>query len=162
VPVKLRAIRALSEPIAASQVPIRIAAIDAINAITATGPQEEVVLSAVRALGPDVKSGTNGVRMPAINGLMRAISGRHNNGADEAAVDQLVAPLESNAATGAFEVRMMAIVAMERAGLDASDIGVKAKAMGLLQAHAARGGWEPEAKKRAQEAATAIQNSMKP
>jgi hypothetical protein len=59
-------------------------------------------------------------------------------------------------------LHMMAIVAMERAALDASDIGVKAKAMGLLQAHAARGGWEPEARKRAQEAATAIQNSMKP
>lgn len=162
VPVKLRAIRALSEPIAASQAPIRIAAIDALNAITATGSQEEVVLSAVRALGPAVKSGSNGVRMPAINGLMRAISRRHNNRADEAVIDLLVAPLESNAAIGGLEARMMAIVAMERAGLDASEVGVKAKAMGLLQAHAARGGWEPEAKKRAQEAATAIQNSMKP
>lgn len=161
VPVKLRAIRALGEPLAASQVPIRIAAVDAINAITAAAGQAEVVLSAVNALGPAVKSGNNGVRMPAINGLMRAIGGRHNNRADQAAIDLLVGPLESSAAIGGLEVRMMAIVALERIGLDASDIGTKAKAMGLLQSYVARSGWEPAARKRAQDAATAIQNSMK-
>lgn len=162
VPVKLRAIRALGEPLAASQVPIRIAAVDAINAITAAARQDEVVLSAVNALGPAVKSSNNSVRIPAINGLIRAVSGRHNNRADQAAIDLLVGPLESNAAIGGLEVRMMAIVAMERVGLDASDIGTKAKAMGLLQSYVARSGWEPEARKRAQDAATAIQNSMKP
>jgi hypothetical protein len=161
-PVKLRALRALSEPLAASQVPIRIAAIDAVNAITARSPREEVVLNAVQALGPAVKSGNNGVRMPAIAGVMRAISGRHNDRADQAAIDLLVDPLESNAVIGGLEVRMLAVVAMERAGLDAMDIGAKAKAMGLLQAYASRGGGEPEARRRAQDAAAAIQASMKP
>jgi len=161
VSVKVRALRALAEPLSASQVPIRIAALDAINSITAAASQGEVVVSAVNALAPAVKSGTNGVRMPAINALIRAVSGRHNNGADLAALDLLVSPLETNAAIGGLEVRMMAIVAMERIGLDASEVGTKAKAMGLLQSYVARSGWEPQARTRAQEAATAIQNSMK-
>jgi hypothetical protein len=162
VPVKLKAIRSLAEPLDSGQVPIRVAAIDAINTITAASSNDEVIVAAVAALAPAVRSGTNGVRMPAINGLIRAIGGRHNNRADAAVVDLLVAPLETNAAIGGFEARMMAIVAMERVGLDASDVGTKAKAMGLLQAYVAKGSWEPEARKRAQDAATAIQNSIKP
>jgi hypothetical protein len=161
VAVKVKAIRSLAEPLESGQVPIRVAAIDAVNSITTASPHDDVVLAAVAALGPPVKSSTNGVRMPAINGLMRAINGRHNNRADAAVVDLLVSALESNSAIGGLEVRMMAIVAMERAGLDASEVGTKAKAMGLLQAYVAKGAWEPEARKRAQEAATAIQNSMK-
>jgi hypothetical protein len=51
-----------------------------------------------------------------------------------------------------LEVRMMAIVAVERVGIDASDVGTKAKAMGVLQSYAARSRWEPEARNRAQDA----------
>jgi hypothetical protein len=51
--------------------------------------------------------------------------------------------------------------AVETIGLDASDIGAKAKAMGLLQSYAGKPGWEAEARRRAQEAATNVQNSLK-
>ena len=159
--MKVKALGALAEPLVASQVPVRIAAIDAVNSITAASTHDEVTLAAVNALGPAVKSGNNGVRIPALNALVRAVNGRHNNRANQAAVDLLVSPLESNAAIGGLEVRMMAIVAMERVGIDASDVGTKAKAMGVLQSYVARSGWEPEARRRAQDGANAIQASMK-
>ena len=75
--------------------------------------------------------------------------------------DVLVAPLESNAAIGGMEVRMMVVAAMEKVGLDAMDTSTKAKAMGLLQAYAGRGNFEPEARRRAQEAAARIEASLK-
>lgn len=160
--VKIRAIRALGEPLAAGQVPIRVAAIDAINSITVGTTRDEVVLAAVSALGSPLRSGNNGVRIPAINGIMRAVGGGHSNRAAQAAIDLLAGPLESNAMIGGLELRMMAIVAMERAGVIASDIGTKAKAMGLLQSYVTRSGWEEEAKRRARDGAAAIQTSMKP
>jgi len=84
-----------------------------------------------------------------------------NDAAYQAAVDMLVAALDSDAALGGMEVRMMAVAAVEKIGRDASEIGTKAKAMGLLQSYAARSSWEPQAKRRAQEAAATIQSSMK-
>jgi hypothetical protein len=60
-----------------------------------------------------------------------------------------------------MEVRMMAVAGLERIGRDASDVPTKAKAMGLLQAYAARNGWEPEAKKRAQDGAARIEAGTK-
>jgi hypothetical protein len=159
--VKLRAIRSLAEPLDASQVPIRVAAIDAMNIITGSTQQNDVILAAVNALGPAVRSGNNGVRIPAINGLIRAISGRHNDRADQVVIDLLVGPLDSDAVIGGIEIRMMAVAALERAGIDATEIATKAKAMGMLQVYAAKNGWEAEARKRAQDAATAVQNSMK-
>ena len=62
---------------------------------------------------------------------------------------------------GGMEVRMMAIAAMEKVGLDAMDVSTKAKAMGMLQAYASRGNFEPEARRRAQEAAARIEASLK-
>ena len=56
---------------------------------------------------------------------------------------------------------MMAIAAVEKVGVEAFEVGTKAKAMGLMQSYAAKSDWEPEAKKRAQEAVTVIQNSIK-
>ena len=47
-------------------------------------------------------------------------------------------------------------------GLQAADVTTKAKAMGLLQAYAAKSGWEPEARARAQQGSATIQNSLKP
>lgn len=161
VQVKIRALGTLSEPLQASQVPIRDVAIDAVNSITRSGKHGDVALAALRVLGPAVRSGNNGVRIPAINAIVRAVEDSENDRAYQAALDLLVAPLDSNAAIGGMEVRMMAVVAMEKVGLDASEIGTKAKAMGLLQSSVARSGWEPEAKRRAQEAASSIQNSMK-
>jgi hypothetical protein len=99
--------------------------------------------------------------MPAVNALLRAVEGSPDAGAHQAALDLLTAPLDSDAAVGGMEVRMLAVAAMEKIGLDAADVGAKAKAMGLLQAYAARSGWEPEAKKRAQDGAAKIQATVR-
>jgi hypothetical protein len=159
--VKVGALGALVEPLQASQVPIRAVAIDAVNSITRRGQTGEVTLAAVRALAEPVRSGNNGVRIPAINALVRAVEGKGHAPSHQAAIDLLVSPLDSNAAIGGMEVRMMAIAALERIGRDASDVVTKAKAMGLLQAYAARSGWEPEAKKRAQDGAARIEAGTK-
>ena len=112
-------------------------------------------------LAEPIRSGDNGVRIPAINALVRAVEGRGNPAASQAAVDLLEEPLKSAAGIGGMEVRMMAVAAMEKVGIDAGDVGVKAKAMGLLQAYAGRNGWEPEAKKRAQDAAARVQATVR-
>jgi hypothetical protein len=161
VQVKTRALTSLAEPLQAGQVPIRDVAIDAVNSITRSGKSGPVSLAAVTALAPAVRSGNNGVRIPAINAVVRAVEGSGNTAAYQAAIDLLAAPLESNAAIGGMEVRMMAVAAMEKVGLDAMDVSTKAKTMGLLQAYAARGNFEPEARKRAQEAAARIEASLK-
>ena len=153
--VKIRALEALAEPLNSSQAPIRDAGVDAVNSISRSAKGDGVPSAAVRALTPLVKSGVNGVRMPAINALVRAVEGRGDVAASEAAIDLLIGPLNSNAAIGGMEVRMMAVVAMEKIGLDVDDVGAKAKAMGLLQTYASKGGWEPEAQRRAKEAAAA-------
>ena len=159
--VKLRALSALSEPLQASQVPIRDVAIDAVNSITRSAKGAAIATAAVRALAPTVRSGNNGVRIPAINALVRAVSGSQNGEAYQAALEALVPALDANDAIGGMEVRMMAVAAMEKVGLDAADVGSKAKAMGLLQAYAARTGWEPEARKRARDAATRVEASVR-
>ena len=160
LPVKIRALQQLAEPLKASQVPIRDVAIDAVNSITRSTRDPGIAMPAVRALTRVAQSGNNGVRIPAINALVRAVEGRGDAAASQAAVDVLTAALDASAAIGGMEVRMMAVVAMERIGRDTTDIGVKAKSMGLLQAYASRGGWEPEARHRAQEAAAAVQASL--
>ena len=159
--VKLKALAALREPLDAGQVPIRDAAIDAVNLITRSANRREIALAAVKALGPPVKSGNNGVRIPAINAIVRAVEGSQNDSACDAAIDLLVAPMDSAALIGGMEVRMMAVAAVQKIGVEALGIGTKAKAMGLLQSYAARGDWEEEAKKRAQEGARIIQGSIK-
>jgi hypothetical protein len=60
-----------------------------------------------------------------------------------------------------MEVRLMAVVAVERIGVEASETAAKAKAMGVLQSSINRESWEPEARKRATEAVASIQASMK-
>lgn len=155
--VKTRALGALTEPLQASQVPVRDVAIDAVNLISRSARNGEVTLAAVRALAEPVRSGNNGVRIPAINALVRAVEGRGHTPSYQAAIDLLVSPLDSTAAIGGMEVRMMAVAALEKIGRDASEIGTRAKAMGLLQAYASRSGWEPEARKRAQEGAARIE-----
>lgn len=158
--VKLKALATLREPMQAAQLPIRNAAIDAVNSIVRSGKNSDVVSAALSLLGEPVRSGNNGVRIPAINAIMRAVEYAGSERNHNEALDLLVAPLNSMAAIGGMEVRMMAVVAVERIGLQASEIATKSKAMGLLQSYASKGSWEPEAKRRAQEAATRIQNSI--
>ncbi len=160
VQIKMKALTALREPLQASQLPIRNATIDAVNSITRSTASADLGLAAVRELGSAVKSGNNGVRIPAINAVVRAVESGRGDAACNAALDLLVAPLDSGALIGGFEVRMMAVSAAEKVGLMATEVRTKAKAMGLLQSYAAKGGWEPEAKKRAEEASAAIQNSI--
>ena len=159
--VKIRALAALAEPLQSGQVPIRAVAIDALNSITRSGKTGGVPAAAVRALDPAIKSGNNGVRIPAINALVRAVEGSSDPAAHDAAITALVPVLDSNAVIGGMEVRMMAVAAMEQVGRTATQIGTKAKAMGLVQAYAARNNWELEARRRAQEAASRIEASMK-
>jgi hypothetical protein len=159
--VKVRALSRLAEPLRASQVPIRDVAIDAVNLIARFADDPAVSLAAVRALGDPMRSGNNGVRIPAINALVRAVEGRYDAAAVQAAQDLLVAALDSDAMIGGMEVRMMAIAAMEKLGIGGGDVGAKAKAMGLLQAYASRNGWEPEARARALEAAKAVEASLR-
>ena len=158
--IKIKALASLREPLQASQVPIRDVAIDAVNSITGSGNHGEIALAAVKELGPPVRSGNNGVRIPAINAIVRAVKGSNNDAACDAAIDSLVAPLNSEALIGGMEVRMMAVAAVEKIGLEASGIRIKAKAMGLLQSYASKSNWESEARRRAQEAATNIQGSI--
>ena len=159
--VKLKALEMLEEPLRAGQVPVRDVAVDVVNNIVNSADRGAISLAAVHALGEPVRSGNNGVRIPAINGIVNAVRGSHNEAAYLAALDTLSAPLDSSALIGGMEVRMMAVVAVERIGVDSSATAAKARAMGLLQAYVNKGGWEPEAKRRAEEAIAAIQGTMK-
>lgn len=160
--VKVRALELLAEPLQASQVPIRDVAVDAVNLITKPGSPAEVIMAAVHALGYPIKSGNNGVRMPAMYALLHAVKGSNNDAAFNAALELLSAPLATNAAIGGMEARMMAIGEVERIGLEASATGTKANAMSILRSYRTSAFWEPEAKRRAEDAAIAIQNTMKP
>jgi hypothetical protein len=131
VQAKIKALAALHEPLQAGQVPIRDVAIDAVNSIVRPGSSTDLVMAALQALAEPVKSGNN------------------------------TAPMDSEAAIGGIEVRMMAVAAVEEIGTNATEAGTKAKAMGLLQSYANKNSWEPEAKKRAADAASRIQTSIK-
>lgn len=161
IQVKTQALAALAEPMRAGQVPIRDVAIDAVNQIAGGAADAGLAVAAVRALTPAVASGNNGVRIPAINALVRAVRQGGDDRACEAALDALVGPLNSGSMIGGMEVRMMAVAAGEKIGLHATGVGAKAKAMGLLQSYAAKDGWEPEARRRARDAAAAIQSQIK-
>jgi hypothetical protein len=159
--VHIRALELLAAPLRAEQVPIRDVAIDAVNIITASSNRAETAPAAVRALAPVVRSGVNGVRIPAINALVRAVAGSGNEAAYSSALDLLVEPLNSMAMIGGMEVRMMAVAAVERIGMEATGTAVKAKAMGLMRSYAGKSGWETEARNRASLAATVIERTLR-
>lgn len=159
--VKIQAVNSFAQPINSSQGEIRNATIDALNTISLKGPMDSSVASAIVAvLKPAINSGVNGVRMPAINALVQAVVGRMDSAASQAAMDLLLGPLDSSAAIGGMEVRMMAVAAMEKIGIDATDIKAKGKAMGHLQTYAEKSGWEPEARARARDAADRVQATI--
>jgi hypothetical protein len=158
--VKVRALTALGEPLRASQVPIRDVAIDAVNLISRSADDPLVSQAAVRALGEPVRSGNNGVRIPAINAIVRAVERHYDPVAVQTALDLLVAALESDAMIGGMEARMMAVAAMEKIAGGGGNVATKARAMGLLQAYATRGGWEAESRARAADAARAIEATL--
>ena len=133
VPVKIAAIQALREPLSSDQLPVRDAGIDAINGIVRSGRTGDLAAPALAVLPPAVKRGNNGVRMSAINAVVRSVERSQNVAAYTTALDLLMDPLNSSAPIGGMEVRMMALAALERIGLDAADVGTKAKALGLAQ-----------------------------
>jgi hypothetical protein len=160
--VKGAALSGLRGPITSGQVAIRAVAIDAVNNITSHSRKSEIAPQVVALLSEPLDSSNNAVRMPAINATVNAIVGSDSPAAAERAIAVLSAsPLASGSAIGGMEVRMLAIHAIERIGLDSADQKVKTQAMVALEAAATRGGWEPEAKQRAKDAATKIQSSMK-
>ena len=161
VSVKVAALNALGAPLRSEQVPARDVAIDALNSIVRSGRTSDLAVTALSVLAPAVKSGNNGVRIPAVNAVVRSVERSQNPSAYATAIDLIVGPLGSNAMVGGMEARMMAVVALERIGVDAEDVATKANAMGLVKSYATRGGWEAEARKRATDAATAIQRTLK-
>jgi hypothetical protein len=160
VPVKSKALAALREPMIASQLPIRLAAIDALNSMMRASNSGAVALDAIQLLGEPVRSGNNGVRIPAINAVAHIAESSNDNRVYSAAIDLMKAPLDSMAMIGGMEVRMMAVVAVERLGLEATEVSTKAKASGMLQSYAEKESLEPEMRRRAAEGAARIQKSM--
>ncbi len=161
VSVKSKALATLKDPVNSGQLPIRVAAVDAVNSIFCSPEAASLALEAVQLLGDSVKSGNNGIRIPAINAVAHIALASKDDPAFAAAIDLLQGPLDSMAMIGGMEVRMMAVVEVERLGLYAPEIPTKAKAMGMLQACARNSTWEPEAQRRAAAGAAQIQNSMK-
>ena len=159
--VKSKALATLHEPMIAGQLPIRLAAVDAVNSIMRAPGTASLALDAVQLLGEPVRSGNNGIRMPAINAVAHIALASRDDRVIATAIEQMQAPLDSMAMIGGMEVRLMAVVEVERLGEAASAMATKAKAMGMLQACANNTSWEPEARKRAAEGAARIQESMK-
>ena len=159
--VKSKALADLKEPIVAGQLPIRLAAIDAVNSIMRQTPSSDLALQAIQLLGEPLRSGNNGVRIPAINAVAHIALGPNDDHVISTALDMLQAPLDSMAAIGGMEVRLMAVAEIEKLGVAATGDATKAKALAMLQASANNGTWEPEARSRASEGAARIQATMK-
>ena len=160
--VKSKALATLKYPAVAAQLPIRLAVVDAVNSMLCSQATASLAMEAVQLLGDSVRSGNNGIRIPAMNAVTHIAISSRDDRTFNAAIDLMQAPLDSMAMIGGMEVRMMAVVEIERLGVYAPEIGTKAKAMGMLQASANNSQWEPEARRRAAEGAAAVQNSMKP
>jgi hypothetical protein len=160
LPVKSKALAALRGPIVAGQLPIRLAAIDVVNRIMRASSSGPLALEAVQLLADPVRSGNNGVRIPAISAVAHIAQSSNDDRVYSEAIDLMKAPLDSMAMIGGMEVRLMAVVAVERMGIAATEVATKAKAMGLLQLYAGKEIWEAEARRRATEAAARIQKSM--
>lgn len=159
--VKSKALSTLKEPAVAAQLPIRLAVVDAVNSMLCSQTTASLAMEAVQLLGDSVRSGNNGIRIPAINAVTHIAISSRDDRVFNTTLDLLQGPLDSMAMIGGMEVRMMAVVEVERLGVYAPEIGTKAKAMGMLQASANNSQWEPEARHRAAEGAAQVQNSMK-
>lgn len=159
--VKSNALVALKEPIVAGQLPVRLAAVDALNSIMRSASSASLALQAVELLAEPVRSGNNGIRIPAINAAAHVALASRDDRVFNAVIDLMQEPLRSMALIGGMEVRLMAVVEVERLGVDATEVATKGKAMGMLQSCASNNGWEPEARAQAAEAAVRVQSSMK-
>lgn len=159
--VKAKALASLQPAMAAAQLPIRLAVIDAINSMMRSANSGDLALQAVQLVGEAVRSGNNGVRIPAINSVTHIALASNDDRVIAAAVDLMQDPLNSEAMIGGMEVRMMAVVEVEKLGLATANPAIKAKASQMLQSYASNSSWEPEAQHRASEGAGRIQGTMK-
>ena len=119
-------------------------------------------MQAVGLLGEPIRSGNNGVRIPAINAVAHIALAANDPRVYNAVLDLLQAPLQSNAMIGGMEVRTMAVAEVEKIGVASTDAAVKTKAMQMLQAYANDNQWEPESQHRAAEGVARIQSTIKP
>jgi len=158
--VKSKALAALRAPMAAGQLPIRLAALDAVNSILCSATTGDLALEAVELLAEPVRSGNNGIRMPAINAVSHVALASNDDRALSAAIELMQAPLASTALIGGMEVRMMAVVEVEKLALKTHQAATKTKAIEMLQAGATNNLWEPEAQRRATDAAARIRSTM--
>ena len=110
----------------------------------------------MRALAESIRSGNSAARMPAISALVTVVRTSPHQQALQEALDLLLAPLESSAAVGGMETRMMAVVAVERIGTEAREVVTKSKALGMMRTYVLKTTWETEARVRAKEAASRI------
>ena len=116
---------------------------------------------ALQLLSEPVRSGNNGVRIPAINAVAHVALASNDDRVVSAAIESMQPPLDSTAMIGGMEVRLMAVVEVEKLGLKTNDVAIKTKAIEMLQSCARNNLWEPEAQRRAADAATRIQTSMR-
>jgi hypothetical protein len=69
--------------------------------------------------------------------------------------------LGSDAQIGGMEVRLMALAAVHRIGLDATAVAIKERAVKVAQSYALGGTWEDEARDLASDAAAAIRDTIR-
>ncbi len=132
--VERNALNSLLEPISAGQVPIQDVAIDALNLILSdSNNTNALIMAALHLLSEPVNSGNNGVRMPAINAILRVVEGTGIEAGYSRALDLLKYPINSRSLIGGLEIRFLAIEAVERIGVEAETRGTKRKAMELLR-----------------------------
>lgn len=131
--VKSKALSTLKDPVGSGQLPIRVAAVDAVNSILCSPDSASLALEAVQLLGDSVRSGNNGIRIPAINAVAHIAIGSKDDRAFSTAIDLLQGPLDSMAMIGGMEVRMMAVVEVERLGMYASEVPTKPRPWGCCK-----------------------------
>ena len=71
----------------AGQLPIRLAAVDAVNSMMCSPGSASLALEAVQLLGEPVRSGNNGIRIPAINAVAHIAIASKDDRAFSAAID---------------------------------------------------------------------------
>ncbi len=160
--VKSKALACLKDSVVAGQLPIRLVGIDAVSSIMRAGVPPGLALQALELLGEPVRSANNGVRIPAINSVAHIALASNDDTVINAALELMQPPLQSSALIGGMEVRLMAVVEVERLGLAAHETALKTKASQILQAYASNSQWEPEAQTRAANGAARIQSTLKP
>ncbi len=122
---------ALREPIKSNQIAPRLVAVDAVNLIVNHSKNvDELMQTALQLLSKPSDSGTDAVRMSAVNSIVRLVEGSGNEIAYQQALQSLRPPINSSRT----EIRFMTVDAVERIGIEAKSRQTKDKAIELLKA----------------------------